>query len=187
MFLDKVPDVRNAKQVTVLRVKPGRPITGWITGSVIRTMCHWYRSKSLPCLKQSRGHCPLCELGINQRYYAYYSLRSHTAGSEMIELTINAEEQLLDHARRCPNESAMLVTVSRKPGKRNNPIEVAVEYRDCSPEERAALARIDLDKDIMERSLCRLWGLPEWPLSMRADIYDALVEKYIKEVIDGHI
>jgi hypothetical protein len=187
MFLDKMPDAQSAKQVTVYRAKPGRPICGLLTGSCVRVMSHWYRSKSLPCLKEDLNRCPLCDLGINQRYYAYYSLRGRNGTAAMVELTATAEGQLVDVASCCPQDSVVLLTVSRAPGKKNNPLIVSAEYRHCSNEEIAQINRVDLDRDLMMRTLIRLWGLPEFPLGMREDDYNLIAERYTKEIIRGNV
>jgi len=187
MFLDKMPNVQSAKQVTIMRAKPGKPIQGLVTGSLIRVMTHWYKGKTLPCLLDSLNKCPLCKIGIAKRYYAYYSLRGAKGGAAMLELTATAEAELMDYAKQCPAGSVLLVTASRAPGKKNNPIHVSVEFRDCSAENMIAINKADLDKDIMKRSLTRLWNLPEWGLGMREDVYVEIVSSHIQEVIDGNV
>jgi hypothetical protein len=187
MFLTEMPDVQSAKQITVYRAKPGRPICGFLTGSCVRTMSHWYRSKSLPCLKADLNHCPLCDLGINQRYYAYYSLRGRNGTAAMVELTSTAEAQLIDVASCCPKESVIFLTVSRAPGKKNNPLIVSAEYKSCSKEELAQIERVNLDRDLMMRTLIRLWNLPEFPLGMHEKDYSLIVERYITEMIHGNV
>jgi len=187
MFLDKMPDVQSTKQITVLRVKPGKPIKGLITGSVIRTITHWYRNRSLPCLKEDLDLCPLCDRGVLQRYYAYYSIRGSRGAACMVELTATAEAEMVDHFRTCPKGSVLVATVSRQPGKRNNPIHVCSDYHACSPEELAEIRRLDLDPDLMARSLVRLWGLPTWEPDMKFELYVPKVANYITEVINGTV
>jgi hypothetical protein len=187
MFLEKAPDVQSPGQLTIMRAKTNQQIQGVITGSAVRTIVHWFRSKSLPCLKATLKRCPLCDLGVPQRYYAYWSVRGKKGKAAMVELTATAEEELIDHFRRQPQGSVLLASVFRTPGKRNSPVHVNAEYRTVSPEEQAQLLRCDLDPELMKRSLVRLWNLPEWPLGMREEDYDEIIEKHMQEVIRGNI
>lgn len=187
MFLDEMPDVRSKKQVQLLRVKPGAPIKGILTGNFIRTLVHFYKSKSLPCLESSLNRCPLCRLGINQRYYAYYSIRGASGKAAMLELTATAEATLIDFAKNRPEESAILVTVSRPAGKRNNPIHLEAEFKHCSPENQAALCRVDLDRELMKRSLMHLWNLPDWKNGRSFEDQALIIEKHLEEFINGNV
>jgi hypothetical protein len=187
MFLEKAPDVQSVNQLTIMRAKPNQQIQGVITGSAIRAIVHWYRSKSLPCMKAALNRCPLCDLGVAQRYYAYWSVRGKKGKAAMVELTATAEAEMMDHFLHLPEESVLLVSVYRTPGKRNGPVHVNAEYRTVSPEERVQLVRCDLDQDLMKRSLVRLWNLPEWPTGMPENAYDEIIEKHMQEVIRGNI
>jgi len=187
MFLEQMPDVRSPRQVEIVRVKPGKPLRMILTGDTIRIMTHWYRGKTFPCLKAALGRCPLCQLGVNQRYYAYYAIRSLDGKPRMLELTSTAEARLVECFKVCPSGSVMYVLVSREHGKRNNPITVSAEYRDCSPEDVAHANRITLDRNLMKRSLTHLWNLPPWNESDNLQTYYAIVENHIKEVISGNV
>lgn len=187
MFLEQMPDVTRPSQVEIVRVKPGKPLRMILTESSVRIMTHWYRGKTFPCLKEALKRCPLCQLGVNQRYYAYYAIRSLDGKPRMLELTSTAEAQLVDCYKVCPAGSIMYVLVSRERGKRNNPIMVSAEYRDCSPEEMAQANRITLDRNLMKRSLTHLWNLPAWDESDDIQTYFATVESHIKEVISGNV
>jgi len=187
MFFNSMPDVKSPNQVQIVRVKAGKPLTMYLTGDCLQVMTHWYKGKSFPCLKPELDNCPLCQIGVVQRYYAYYGIRSQDGKPRMLELTSTAEAQLTDCFRNCPIESVMLVTVGREPGKRNNPIHVSGNYKNCSPEELGEAQRVVLDKDLMKRSLIHLWGLPTTNGNITVHEYYLTLEKHIKEVINGNV
>jgi hypothetical protein len=187
MFFNSMPDVRSPRQVEIIRVKAGKPLTMYLTGDSLQVMTHWYKGKSFPCLKPELDECPLCQIGVVQRYYAYYGIRSQDGKPRMLELTSTAEGQLGDCFHKCPRDSVMLVTVGREPGKRNNPIHVSATYKSCSPEELGEIQRVGLDKQLMKRSLIHLWGLPTPNEKTSVHEYYEILNLHIREVINGHV
>lgn len=187
MFTDKMPDVMSAKQLTIYRAKPGKPVVGIQAGSPVRTLSHWYRGRTLPCLATESEKCPLCLAGIDVRYYAYYPIRSAKGNGAIVELTATAEAELEDHLRTMPEESIPILKIYRAAGKKNNPVHCDCEFKPCSRDERLAFERVKIDRDLIRRSLTRLWNLPTWPEEMNLEDFTDIARKHIEQVLKGNI
>jgi hypothetical protein len=187
MFTDKMPDVTSAKQLTVYRAQANKPVQGMLAGLPVRVLSHWWRGKTIPCLKDEDQPCPLCDRGVDKRYYAYYPLRNAKGSSAIVEMTATAEAELTDHLKLGPKKSIPILKVYRLKGKRNSPVHCDVDWKPCSEKEWTAFERVKIDQDLIKRTLARLWNLPQWPESMTLKDYEQLARKHVAEVVAGNI
>jgi hypothetical protein len=187
MFMDQMPDVMSAKQLTVYRARPNKPVSGMIAGKPVRTKSHWFKGRTLPCLATEHDCCPLCVEGIPVRYYVYYPLRNAKGAAAIVELTATAEAELVDYLRTQPADSIPCVKVYRAAGKKNNPVHCEVEFKPCSKSELLAFERVKLDVELIRRTLTRLWNLPHWPEGMNLKDFTDITRKHITQVLKGNI
>jgi hypothetical protein len=187
MFTDNMPDVMSAKQLTVYRARPNKPVSGMIAGSRVRTETHWWKGRTLPCLATAEKQCPLCQEGVAVRYYAYYPLRNAKGAVAIVELTATAEAELEDHLQTAPENSIPILKVYRAAGKKNNPVHCDCEFKPCSIEELTAFERVKVDVDLIQRTLTRLWNLPPWPEGMNLEDFTDIARKHIDQVLKGNI
>lgn len=187
MFTDRIPDCHSPSHLAILRATPKAPVVGLKAGEPVRVLTHWYKGKTVPCVESSPLGCPICQKGVNKRYYAYYPIRSARGSAAAVELTATAEAQLVDSLRLCPDGHLVLIRTSRAAGKKNNPLHVECEFRPCSPEEFAAFFSKHLDKDLMKRALCRLWNLPEWEPGINEDDFIEVTRRYLELLIEGAV
>lgn len=187
MFVDRMPDCHSPKHLAILRAKAGKSVVGLLAGKPVQAMTHWYKGKTFPCPGSEHLKCPICELGVTKRYYAYHPLRSSKGSAAAVELTATAEALLLDCLANRPNDCLVLMTVSRKGGKRNNPLHVDCEFRPVSQEEYANFYGKMIDQDLLKRALCRLWNVPEWEPGVNQDEFEGIVCRYLRSVVKGDV
>lgn len=183
MFTDSMPEVHSTRSLTVLRAKAGTPIVGMIAGQPVRCLTHYYRKRTLPCVMSSHRECPLCTKGLSKRYYAYYPIQSGRGTTAVIELTASSEAVLVDFLKQMPPMSIPVLTVKREPGKRNNPIQVSVDYRHCSHEELVSFGSKTVDKDLIKRTLCKLWNMPDWDAGCDENEYSETAAAYLTDIL----
>ena len=187
MFTECMPEATSVKSLTILRAKAGSPIVGMIAGLPVRCLTHYFRKKTVPCVMSSHRECPLCTKGLSKRYYAYYPLQSGKGSLAVIELTASSEAALVDFLKNQPPMSLPVLTVKRQAGRKNNPLIVNVDFKHCSHEEMAAFGSKTVDKDIVKRTLCRLWSMPEWSPGMNEDEYGNLAASYLTELVNERV
>jgi len=154
-----------------------------VCGETVKVMTHYFRKRSLPCVSSTGTQCYLCSTGIPKRLYGYVPIRGKGGASAAVEMTAGClqsyESQLLD-----PLETAIaMLKVFRGSGKSNSPLECSVEYRTISVEEASKWGAKLIDKDVIKRSLCKLWELPDWSRGVNEIDYFEIVSLYIRELV----
>jgi hypothetical protein len=161
MFMQQMPSRNGQHHLQLIRVKAGQKVAGLICGEPVRTYVHYHKGKSLPCISELSDICPMCETGFPRRYYAYYPLRNPEGKTAFIELTQTAEEIMQDHLADTPPNTIPQIVVSRKVGKRNNPLTIDVKTHEVDAEKFAAwLEKLTPVEEII-RTLLILWDLPK--------------------------
>jgi hypothetical protein len=125
--------------------------------------------------------------GLSKRYYAYYPLQSGKGTTAVVELTASSEAVLVDFLKQQPKMSVPLLTVKRQPGRKNNPIQVSVDFKHLSYEEMAAFGSKMIDKDMIKRTLCKLWSMPEWSTGMNEEEYGNLAASFLTELVEERV
>ena len=187
MFTDNMPEAHSTRSFTVLRAKAGAPIVGVMAGQPVRCLTHYYRKRTLPCVMSSNQECPLCMKGHGKRYYAYYPIQSGRGTIAVVELTASSEATLTDYLKQKPPMSLPVLSVRREAGKKNNPVQVSVDFRHVTHEELDAFGSKTVDKDLVKRTLCKLWSLPPWEPGCNEDEFAKIVASYLRDLIEGHV
>jgi hypothetical protein len=183
MFTDSMPDSSRENYLTVLRATSKKPVTGLMAGMPVRAMTHYWQTKTWPCTMLESLECPLCMKGLSKRYYAYYPIRGRNGSAAVVELTGSAETALLDQLKLKDPRDLPIVKVTRAPGKRNNPLEVSVEFRHCSEEEWAAYENKIVDENLIKSTLCRLWNIPAFDPKIEHNEMLLRVSKFMHELV----
>lgn len=186
MFHSEPQTSPKQKHLTIVRVKAGRPITGLVCGAPLRTFTHWYRQKSRPCLMEPEVTCPLCEAGLGKRPYVYYPIQDSKGSVVVVELTAVAEEQIRDQIKCDPDDSWIYLTVSRTGGKRNAPLHCEIDFKSGSSNVKENPIRRLIQPEQIQRSLCILWGLPEWTEGETIEHYEPRVRRFLEQLVAGH-
>ena len=134
----------------------------------------------------ARTECPLCKKGHSKRYYAYYPIQSGKGTTAVIELTASSEATLVDFLKQMPEMSIPVLTVKREAGRKNNPVIVSVDYRHVSREEFVSFAGKTIDKDLIKRTLCKLWNMPDWEAGENENDYSEIAAAYLTDLVEGH-
>lgn len=187
MFTTEMPSCHSPQHIKILRASGTKKIEGMLAGEPVTTVTHWYNGRTLPCAKSRDTHCPLCDKALSTRLYAYFPIRSGRGMIAAAELTPTAVEQLNDFLQHQPPMTIAIMTLSRQPGKRNNPLHVDVEFRPCSEAELDAYSQKYVDPNLLKRALCRLWGVPEYVPGIHEVAYMNKVSKYLDMVLEEKV
>lgn len=139
--------------VPIVRATGQRPVRVALRGEPRRLFVHFAAGRTWPC---TVVHCSLCRASVPRRLYCYYPAYDQHLRPCILELTAQAEAQLLTSMSPHTSEPRGVVQVSRSAHRRNSP--VLVEWSE-PPEKHATLADA-LSTEELERALLRIWGLP---------------------------
>lgn len=161
MFTQQRPSAQDNTHLQLLRVKAGSKIEGLICGQPVRAYIHYFKRKSLPCINDLTEICPLCETGFSRRYYAYYPIRNAEGKTAFVELTQTVENQLHNHLESAGSCTIPQIIVTRKAGKKNNPLNIDVKWHTVEPEKmKIWLSKLTPIDEII-KTLLILWELPK--------------------------
>lgn len=183
MFLTNFPDIHSPRFLQVIRVKSGSGISAMICGEPIRAAIHYYKGKSYPCVSSTEIPCCLCTKHLTKRLYAWWPIRGKKGLGAVLETTQTIDAQIVEAVRICPNDHVTLVNVSRASGRKNAPLACETSYRKLSDDEKSHRTRVEIDPDLIKRTLCRLWDLPEWDPGMNENEFDQITARYIREMV----
>lgn len=187
MFLTSFPDIHSPKYLQVVRVKSGSSVCGTLCGDPVQAAIHYYRGKSYPCVSSTEARCSLCTKGLSKRLYAWWPIRGKRGQGAVLEMTQTAFLAVREAVDICPADHIILVRLSRAAGRKNAPLTCDTEYRRLSDEEKRHLVRTQIDGDLIKRTLCRLWDLPEWDPGMNEEEFDEITTRYITEMVASEV
>lgn len=153
MWVKQTPPVKKTALTPLLRPGPGAEIFGHLCGEPLRVFLHYASGRSWPCV--GRGCC-LCEEQIPRRYYAYYPVRDHKNVLGIMELTSQAEDQLVHQMSPVTQVTCGRVWLRRGHGRRNAPC--TIEWKESEENGKAALKTLDT-RDL-QNTLLHIWKLP---------------------------
>lgn len=159
MFLRTRPD-RSKRSPHLIRVKAGQTLTTRIAGLPLRVHTHYFKSRTFPCIEGMATSCPLCQLLGDPRYYAYWPVVGSTGAQGAVELTDNAEFELIRNLPDHDSPIGHLVTFHRPSGRRNNPIEVSIPYTGANDDRPSKQHVEPIPVCDVQATLLRLWELP---------------------------
>jgi len=145
----------------ILRIKSGQTLTSRLAGNPVRTETHFFKTRTLPCIRETHGSCPLCQSVGNPRYYAYWPVRGKTAAAAAVELTELAELELMHTLGNDQCGYGRLITFHRPAGRRNNPIQISLPMHVPKDEESRQKKVQPVATQDVQATLFRLWECPE--------------------------
>jgi len=121
---------------------------------------------------KERDHHADCVCRSKKRFHSYYPIIGREGSTAVVELTYSAEKDLLDLLRETgPSNSktplfidekhVVTIKISRKAGKRNNPLGIEIGAIEATEEQRKKMAQKWVEADEIIRTLAKLWDLPE--------------------------
>lgn len=172
MFLERFPEHEETNYLQLIRVKAGKSVCGVICGRPVRVFTHYQNGKTIPCAEREGEPCGLCLSGLKKRFYSYYPIIGREGSTAIVELTYSAEKDLLDLLRETgpsnsktplflDEEHVVTIKISRKAGKRNNPLAIELGAIKATEEQRKKMTEKWVEADEIIRTLAKLWDLPE--------------------------
>lgn len=154
MWVQQSPPVKKSTLTPLLRPKPGQEIYGRLCGDPLRVFLHFVAGRSWPCV--GRGCC-LCKREIPRRFYSYYPVRNLKGVLGIMELTSQAEAQLVLQMSPVTQVTSGQVWLRRAHGRRNMPC--SIEWKESEENGQPPLESIDTQ--VLQSALMKIWNLPD--------------------------
>lgn len=173
MWVQTPPPVKKSTLTPLLRPRPGQIIFGHLCGEPLRVFLHYAAGRSWPCVSHD---CCLCKREIPRRYYAYYPVRDHKGVLGIMELTSQAEDQLVKQMSPITQVTRGDVWLSREPGRRNMPCKIV--WKDSGNNGDSTLETIDVRG--LQGELLHIWKLPNMNQNLDEREWLATINSIIK-------